>query len=168
MVLYSGQLDVCSGATKPTEEWERRQTFLRRALIHNENQLCGFNTPSSCIFTAVLVATLQENEQKSSFYTFLIQVFAVVSDSVKDSGLCRLEGLWRNWPGAQRVSPQTDRTSSTVFLHPVVQVEDVSGQSGFTRLPSGVSETSLEDMMNHHNYDCFLIDWRTRYFLPYV
>lgn len=52
----------------------------------------------------------------------------------------------RNWPGAKRVSPQTDETPPAVFLYPVVQVEGVIGQSSFTGVPSRISKTLLKDI----------------------
>ena len=44
------------------------------------------------------------------------------------------------WPSAKRVSPDDHQAVSTPGFDPLVQVEGISGQTGFSRLTSGVSK----------------------------
>lgn len=52
-------------------------------------------------------------------------------------------------PGAQRVSPDDDQAVSTACFDPVVQVEGISGQTGLSRLPGGVSKPCQSSAHQH-------------------
>lgn len=48
------------------------------------------------------------------------------------------------WPSAKRVSPHDDQAVSTACLNPLVHVESVSGQTGFSRLSRGITKSCPE------------------------
>lgn len=50
-------------------------------------------------------------------------------------------GVFPYWPSAERVSPDDDQAVSSAFFDPVVHVEGISSQPGFSRLSGGVSKT---------------------------
>lgn len=46
-----------------------------------------------------------------------------------------------HWPSAKRVAPDDDQAVPAACLHPLVHVESISGQTGFSRLPRGITKT---------------------------
>lgn len=125
LTLVKGASRIIASVTDPANKEDKAQSGLRLWLWIDE---C-LDPPCCCSFAAVFIATLQA-------YKEVLQV----CDSVFSGRPCRRGELKRNWPGAERVPPQTGEPPLVACLYPLVQVEGVTGDPGFAGLPGWVSK----------------------------